>query len=333
VAVCVLTAMAAGCSGRASPASALSPVPSSSIVPTFRTPAPSTPAPAGAGSGVPLPASTARQLPGGTFYLLAGRDLGSLNIWEVTPDGREQLLTRGRPGYGIDAFAASRAGIILAEAAGGVDSLARLTGHGPSWLRSGRVHGGMLRGSSPDIRGNGTIGYVTPPDRRHGGQADFAIWIRRSFVGTDGMLLHQRRALDGPVFGPGGQVAVEGWIGPPGRHQPGIVVYGHGPVRRLGLGVSAIPSLVAWGEQAPALAVAFPAHQAELLYPSGRRQPLPPGWQPLAWNAAGTQLLMQSATALGVWSASAPGQVTRIGPVSPGAQILQAAWLARNAPL
>lgn len=332
IAVCALTALAAGCSGRASPASAQSPVPSSPIVRTFQTPVPSASSPAGAG-GAPLPAGTTRQLPSGTFYLLAGRDLRSLSIWEVAADGREQLLARGRPGYGIDAFAASRAGIVLAEAAGGVDHLARLTSHGPAWLHSVRDHGGMLHGSSPDIRGNGTIGYVTPPGHHRGERAGFAIWIRRSFGGADGMLLHQRRALDGPVFGPGGRVAVEDWVGAPGKRRPGIIIYGHGPVRRLSLGVPAIPSLVAWGERAPALAIAFPAHQAELLYPGGRRQPLPSGWQPLAWNPAGTRLLMQSAAALGIWSAAVPGQVTRLGPTSAGAQILQVVWLAREAPL
>ena len=95
----------------------------------------------------------------------------------------------------------------------------------------------------------------------------------------------------------------------------------------------AIPSLVAWGEHAPALALAFPAHAAELLFPDAHRQPLPAGWQPLAWNPAGTQLLMQSATALGIWSRSAPGQVTQTGRISPGAQILQAAWLDKKAPI
>jgi len=42
---------------------------------------------------------------------------------------------------------------------------------------------------------------------------------------------------------------------------------------------------------------------------------------------------MQSATALGIWSRSVPGQVIRVGRISPGAQILQAAWLDSKAPL
>jgi len=274
LAVCVLTVTAAGCSGRAVSASAQTPDAARSTVRSFASPYPtSTPTPGTPASTPPLPASTARQLPNGAFYLLAGRDLGSLNVWEVTPDGQERLLTQGRPGYGIDGFAASRAGIILAEAAGGVDNLARLTSHGPAWLRPHGGGGAPLRGSSPDIRGNGTIGYVTPPGNAggHGTPADFAIWIRRSFTGPAGVLLRQPRALDGPVFGPGGGVAVEGWVGQPGKLQPGIIIYGHGRVRRLGIGVPAIPSLVAWGEHAPALALAFPANDAELLFPDGQR--------------------------------------------------------------
>ena len=234
LAVVMLTAMAAGCSGRALPASAQSPEPARSTVPGFASPDPtSTPTTGASASTPPLPASTARQLPDGAFYLLAGRDLGSLNVWEVTPDGRERLLTRGRPGYGIDAFAASRAGIILAEAAGGVDNLARLTSRGPAWLRPHGDGGALLRGSSPDIRGDGTIGYVTPPGRSdRGARAEFAIWIRHSFTGQAGMLLRQPRALDGPVFGPNGGVAVEGWVGQTGKRRPGIIIYGAGPVRQ-----------------------------------------------------------------------------------------------------
>ena len=336
LAVCMLTVTAAGCSGRAVSASAQAPAPAHSTVRSFASPDPtSTPTPGASASTPPLPVSTVRQLPDGAFYLLAGRDLGNLNVWQITPDGRERLLTHCHRGYGIDGFAASRAGIVLAEASGGADNLARLTSHGAAWLRPHGDGGALLRGSSPDIRGNGTIGYVTPPGKAggHGARADFAIWIRRSFTGQAGMLLRQRRALDGPVFGPDGGVAVEGWVGQRGKRQPGIIIYGHGRVRRLSIGVPAIPSLVAWGEHAPALALAFPANDAELLFPGGQRQPLPAGWQPLAWNPAGSELLMQSATALGIWSRSAPGQVTRIGRISPGAQILQAAWLDRKAPL
>jgi hypothetical protein len=112
-----------------------------------------------------------------------------------------------------------------------------------------------------------------------------------------------------------------------------VIIYQHGDSRKLRTGVPAIPSLLVWGEHAPAVAVAFPSHVAELLYPDGRRKLLPRGWQPLAWSPDGTRLLMQAGAALGVWSMNTPGQVTRIGGITPGVQILQATWLARKAPL
>jgi len=335
LALCLLAGAAAGCSSRAVSTSVRSSDPATS--PAARSPAPS-PSPAPSAVPVvaaeqPLAAATVRHLPPGAFYLLAGTDLASLNVWEVTPGGQEKQLTHNQRGYGIDALAASGAGIILADAANGVDDLARWTSHGPSWLHLPHDPRSLVRGSSPDIRGNGTIGYVTPPVRSAtGGSSDFAIWTQRSFNGQAELVYRQYRPLDGPVFGPGGQIAIEGWDGRPGMRQPTMIIYGHGGSRKLHTGVSAIPSLVAWGQHAPALAIAFPAHDAELLFPDGTRQPLPHGWQPIAWNPAGSALLMQSPTALGVWSPQTPGRVATIGTLTPGVQILQAVWLARKAP-
>jgi hypothetical protein len=285
-------------------------------------------------SGRPLPAGTAARLPAGAYYLLAGRTLGSLNVWEVGPGRAVAQLTHNRPGHGIDALAASAAGIIVADAADGFDRLARWTGHGLSWLRHD-LRGPIIQGSSPDIRGNGTVGYVTPPTESGVHRvADFAIWTQPSFTSRATVVYRQRRPMDGPVFGPHGQIAIEGWTGPQGSRRPSVLIYRDGQVTTLSTGVSAIPSLLAWGRRAPALAVAFPAHRAELLFPDARRQPLPRGWQPLAWNPSGTQLLMQSATALGIWSAAAPGRGVRtVGLITPGMQILQAVWLAHKAPM
>ena len=135
------------------------------------------------------------------------------------------------------------------------------------------------------------------------------------------------------MFGPHGQIAIEGWSGPDGGRRPTVLIYAGGQVAMVSTGVSEIPSLLAWGHRAPALAVAFPGHRAELLYTDGRRRPLPSGWQPLAWNPSGTQLLMQSATALGIWSATAPGRVRMVGVITPGTSILQAVWLSGKAPM
>ena len=340
LAACLL-ALAAGCTGRAVPASIQSPARSATSGPVTPTstasPSPSaSSAPvtvASAKRGRPLPAGTAGRLPAGAYYLLAGPDLSSLNVWEVGPGPTETQITHNRAGHGIDALAASESGIVVADAVHGTDRLARWTRHGLSWLRHGH-RGPLIVGSSPDIRGNGTIGYVTPPSASGAHRnADFAIWTQPSFSGRATVIYRQRRPLDGPVFGPHGQIAIEGWSGPDGGRRPTVLIYAGGQVAMVSTGVSEIPSLLAWGHRAPALAVAFPGHRAELLYTDGRRRPLPSGWQPLAWNPSGTQLLMQSATALGIWSATAPGRVRMVGVITPGMSILQAVWLSGKAPM
>ena len=335
LAACLLALAAAGCTGRAVSASTEAPAPSARASQAAPNPSPSA-APASVASAIsarPLPAGTAANLPAGAYYLLAGRSLSSLNVWEVGPDGALTQLTHNPPGHGIDALAASGAGIIVGDAPDGTDRLARWTRHGLSWLRHSH-RGPFIHGSSPGISGHGTIGYVTPPTGSGAHQdADFAIWTQPSFTSRATVVYRQRRPLDGPVFGPHGQIAIEGWTGPQDSRRPGVLIYRHGDVTTLTTGVSAIPSLLAWGLRAPALAVAFPANRAELLFPGGRRQPLPRGWQPLAWNQAGTQLLMQSATGLGIWSATAPARVRTVGIITPQVQILQAVWLAKPAPM
>ena len=288
---------------------------------------------ASAKAGRPLPAATAARLPAGAYYLLAGPGLNSLNVWEVGPGRTMTQITHNRAGHGIDALAASESGIVVGDAGNGTDRLARWTRHGPSWLRHGQ-RGPLIAGSSPDIRGDGAIGYVTPPSGSGAHRdANFTIWTQPSFTGRATAVYRQRRPLDGPVFGPRGQIAIEGWTGPRSDRKPTVLIYAGGQVATLSTGVSAIPSQLAWGHRAPALAVAFPGHRAELLYTDGRRRPLPSGWQPLAWNPSGTQLLMQSATSLGIWSAATPGRVRMVGVITSGTQILQAVWLSGKAPM
>jgi hypothetical protein len=342
LAACLLALAAAGCSGRAVSASIQSPARSATSAPTTPVASTASPSPSASAapgtapsgtSGQPLPGGTAARLPGGAYYLLAGPGLGSLNVWEVGPGQAVTQVTHNRAGHGIDALAASESGIVVADAAHGTDRLARWTRHGLAWLRHGH-RGSLILGSSPDIRGNGTIGYVTPPSGSGAHRnANFAIWTQPSFTGRATVVYRQRRPLDGPVFGPHGQIAIEGWAGPEGGRRPTVLIYRDGQVTTLSTGVSAIPSMLAWGHRAPALAVAFPGHRAELLLTDGRRRPLPSGWQPLAWNPSGTQLLMQSATALGIWSATAPGRVRTVGVINPGMLILQAVWLSGKAPM
>ena len=229
LAACLLALAAAGCTGRAVSAGTETQARSTGSARASQSagtasPNPSaSPAPAAVASAVsarPLPAGTAGKLPAGAYYLLAGRSLSSLNVWEVGPGGALTQLTHAPPGHGIDALAASDAGIIVGDAADGTDRLARWTRHGPLWLRHS-YRGPLVQGSSPDISGHGTIGYVTPPSGSGTHRdADFAIWTQPSFTSRATVVYRQRRPLDGPVFGPHGQIAIEGWTGPQGSRQP-----------------------------------------------------------------------------------------------------------------
>lgn len=93
---------------------------------------------------LPLPRSVARRLPAGVFYLLAGPNPASYNLWEVSDTGAESQLTHNSRNFGISAFGASSAGIIMADSASGLDKLARLTLRGVRYLKDGT-------GSAPAI--------------------------------------------------------------------------------------------------------------------------------------------------------------------------------------
>ena len=341
LAACLLALAAAGCTGRAISASTDSPARSTRSARASASLATASPNPSASaapasvtsdGSARPLPAGTAGKLPAGTYYLLAGRSLRSLNVWEVGPGRALTQLTHNPSGHGIDAFAASAAGMVLADAAEGTDRLARWTRHGLSWLRHS-VGGAIIRGSSPDIRGNGTIGYVTPPSgsgthqtrTSRSGPSPRSPAGPRSSTGSAGRWTARcsgRTARSPSRAGPGRRAAAAERAHL--RRRPGHDADHRGVRDSLPAGL---------GSPRAALAVAFPAHRAELLFGDGRRQPLPRGWQPLAWNQAGTQLLMQSSTGLGIWSATSPGQVRTVGIITPGMQILQAVWLAGPAPM
>ncbi len=168
LAACLLALAAAGCTGRAVSASTQTPARSAAGQPD-RHQRVAEPVRVGRPRGGRVrgirPAAAGRhggKLPAGAYYLLAGRSLSSLNVWEVGPDGALTQLTHNPPGHGIDALAASGAGIVVGDAADGTDRLARWTRHGLSWLRHS-YRGPFIYGSSPDISGHGTIGYVTPP--------------------------------------------------------------------------------------------------------------------------------------------------------------------------
>lgn len=56
----------------------------------------------------PVPRKVARRLPTGVFYVLAGPNPDSTNLWQITNSGCERQLTHNRRGFGVSDFGASQ---------------------------------------------------------------------------------------------------------------------------------------------------------------------------------------------------------------------------------
>lgn len=281
----------------------------------------------------PVPPAALRSLPDGVFYLLAGPDPRDMNVWEVSSAGVEKQLTDNPPGYEIDGMAAAVPGIVVSDSLQGIDQLASLTGQGPAWLQTARQPGQLIPGEAPDIRPDGGITYVLPPYDGRGGSPDYTVWVRRSFTGTQRMVFRDRVSPGASFLGPDGEVAVVGPAGqlPAGRHPAIEMISPDGEISRIPtplLGTSD-----AWGARAPALVVSTLNGPALALYPGGLRQSLPDGWQPLAWNPAGSGLLVVTGRQLGIWSPAHPRVVTAAGTLTPGVSVVQASWLGQPAHL
>jgi hypothetical protein len=288
------------------------------------------------GPGVPVPAATLHRLPAGTFYLLAGwPNVYSANVWEITPSGHEIQLTHNPAGFGVSWFSASRAGIVMADASGGADELARLTKRGAQWLPAGHTRQPEIGGSAPQIASNGEITYVVPPANYGPAHNDNAIWVTSSFSAPGHIIYKQRSDLGGEAFGPGGQIAVMNrpYDPPyPGKHAHLLVISPAGAVRTMPTPFWSLDT-VSWQPDAVALAVSSVTNRTELIYPGGRTRMLPRGWQPLAWNPAGSKLLLQDGLLLGLWSAAAPRGIIVLGQTSRHFTVLNVDWLAGRAPL
>jgi hypothetical protein len=288
------------------------------------------------GPGVPVPAATVHRLPAGVFYLLAGApNIYSANVWEITPSGHQIQLTHNRAGFGVSWFSASRAGIVMADASGGADELARLTARGPQWLPAGHAGQPQIGGSAPQITGNGEITYVVPPANHGPAHNDNAIWVTPSFAAPGHIIYKQRSDLGGEAFGPRGQIAVLNRPGDPpypGKHAHLLVISPAGPVRTVPTPFWSLATVI-WQPDAAAMAVSSVTNRTELIYPGRRTRLLPRGWQPLTWNPAGNRLLVQHGLLLGLWSAAAPRAIIVLGQTSRHFTVLNVDWLTGRAPL
>ena len=282
----------------------------------------------------PVPEAIAGHLPRGVFYLYAGlpgQHLPLAGLWEID-NGQERLVTRGQAGRQVDLFGASPAGIIVSDNARISAGLARWTATGPAWLHPAREPGIDIDGQAPAISATGEIAYLVPP-QGNSGAGDGSIWIRQTWTGADKRIYQSARYPLFPVFGPNGILAL--WPGGQylTRSQRYVTfISPDGRIRRM---PEDIPRLIngVLNDHAPGLALYGADGKSELLLLTGRRQRLPSGWEPLAWDPAGRQLLMVKGREIGLWSVSRPDLVKPIGPISIGYQIWEAEWLNVEAKL
>jgi hypothetical protein len=259
------------------------------------------------------------------FYLLAGPNPLSCNVWEVSKSGKETELTHNRVNFGISYFGASRAGIVMADASSGTDELVRLTAHGIVSLPGQHL-------GSPAINKRGEIAAVRPPGGT-GKKAYFYLVVKKSFGAQPQRTYRQHAPLGGMAWGPHGSIATLSSPHPPGTTGPNsklIVVRPSGHTIVLKTGFTNLSEVV-WNEKTPTLAVANWHGAGETISLTGVRHKLPPGWWPAAWNAAGTRLLVRkngSPASLGLWSPKRPAHVAIIGAMIPHLVISQVAWLA-----
>lgn len=283
-------------------------------------------------AGLPLSRAVAERLPAGVFYLLAGTDPASYNLWQVSNAGTEVQLTHNNPGLGISDFGASPAGIVMADAASGYDELARLTSRGAIFLKNGD-------GSGPVINSAGEICYEMPTYDKSGNTTGFDLVIKKSFTAPGRVVRHQKDAITGNVWGPDQSVAVLS-----GSHYPGtagpiprvFTMDKSGKITQIHASIQKNLSSLVWNEQGGGIGVGAWNNKGEVIYSGSRRYTLPVGWTPATWNPDGTQLLVWGpgpGRKIGLWSPAKPNSIKVIGLLAKKFAIGDFAWLAKPAKL
>lgn len=285
----------------------------------------------GPGPLLPVPQAVASKL-SGFIYLLAGPDQEDQNVW-VIGDQAERQLTFGTKDNGISSLGAAAAGIVVSDDQFNADDLAKVTTRGAWWLPAGRASR-LHQGSSATISAGGKIAFVAVPHAL--GYPDskaFELRSQDSFTSTSKVVYQSRTPLSDPVFGPANQMAFI--VQPKTSDYSSTTVLarsanGHVHVVKTGF---ANPDSLVWSANAPDLVVTSWPLKAEAISSNGKRKLLPAGWFPMAWNPAGTKLLVASKTSIGLWAAASPAVVHTIGPLSPGVVAGIASWLGLPASL
>lgn len=258
---------------------------------------------------------TGAKLPKGVFYVLAGPDAYSQNVWMITGHHQAQL-THNRRQYGISALSASRSGVVVADASSGYDEIGRLV---DGKVRS--IPGGHA--SVPMITSSGSVYFVVP------GSMTFAIERDASFTSRPRVVYRQKESI-GPVqIGPQGRVAFLSNPHPPGygsgTRQVRWVV-GTQQSRAVPSGVSD-PSSLVWSHNAIGTAVDSYTVRGAVREGNGRKWSIPKGWKVLTWSPSGKTLLLHNATELGQWAPGKAQWVKVIAIIRRGMGVSEAAWL------
>jgi hypothetical protein len=288
-----------------------------------------------ASAQLPISHAVAKRLPAGTFYVLAGPNNISSNIWEVSSTGRETELTHNGRNFGISNFAASTAGVVMGDGAGGPDVLAALTAKGPVELADGGD------GDGPAINAAGRICYIRTIFDKNGNTAYNELIVRKTFNGP-GRILYKLKVSDNVAgmldneWGPRGSVAVLDGGHYPGRPGPGsqlVTVSKAGKVTRVRTGVDARLGSVVWSEHGAGIAVGVTKGRSKVIYSATRKYLLPPGWFPKSWSPKGTRLLVfnYAKHQLGQWSRGKPHTISLIGTTARNDFIGEVIWLPRPA--
>jgi hypothetical protein len=273
----------------------------------------------------PVPRDVARHLPAGVFYLLAGPDDNSLNLWQVTNSGCERQLTHIR-GFGVSDFGASRAGVILSVAPTGVDQLARLGPHGLVLLPDGAV-------GTVGIDPAGRVVYIRAPTGP-GRKNVFKVVVKKPFLSAPHVIYQQKASLIVCEWGPKRHIVTIG-AADANEHGPKhlLDIGPKGQVREIRTGLPNLGNAL-WGKKAPGIAVTA-GSLGVFVRRDGTTERLPQGWHPAAWSPAGTELLVWGTgdKALGIWKPAEPDRVLRIGSLPRKVFFAKIVWLSKQAKL
>jgi hypothetical protein len=285
----------------------------------------------GAAQLLPVPQAVASRV-SGFIYLLAGPDQAAENVW-VIGGQTEHQLTSGTKNNAISSVGAAVAGVVVSDDQFNVDDLAKITTRGAWWLPAGRASR-RHQGSSATISAGGKIAFVTVPHARgYPDSKNFELRSQDSFTSTSKVVYQSRTPLSDPVFGPANQIAFI--VQPKASDYSSTAVFlrsANGHVHAVTTGLGNPDSLV-WSANAPDLVVASWPLKAEAISSNGKRKLLPAGWSPMAWNPAGTRLLVASKTSIGLWAPANPAVVHIIGPLSPGFVVGIASWVKKRVSL